>query len=186
MYDIIALTKVIRLEFVALFYICFTECLFLSRVECENIKPAVTISLTPISTLSMMNDMSSPTSFFTLAYTKHRRGMTPPLSLSLTIVFSVCPLILIPWGINEDLVPEWIMYTYPLGVVICAASWEFYVTYGLAGGWRLKSREPWTVHEFPILGGESLNWVLMSSLDSLCLHGLMMAGRSWFANLALT
>lgn len=78
---------------------------------------------------------------------------------------------IIPWGIRVHILPAWVLNTYLLATAICAMGWEIWVTYGLAGGWRLLSREP---ERYPVWGCESLNWVVMASLDSACIHVLMM------------
>lgn len=79
---------------------------------------------------------------------------------------------LLPWLIGWHLLPCWVASSWVAGTLLCSVLWEIFVTFGLAGGLPVSKREP---ARYPILGGETMNWLLMSALDSsVVLHALMM------------
>lgn len=102
------------------------------------------------------------------------QGIFPFIEILLTIewIITLIPPIIIPWFVKFNILPFWTIYSYFTGILLCAFLWEIYVTFGLVGGLCVKKREP---NDYPILGSKSMNWLLMSSLDSfLVLHLLMM------------
>lgn len=102
-----------------------------------------------------------------------------PVVLLLEYLFGIGPPMALPWLIGLKLIPCWVASSYIAGLVICAVTWEIFVTFGIAGGLSFTQREP--NDDNPFLASVSMNWVLMSSLDcGLVLHILMMGSALFF------
>ena len=100
---------------------------------------------------------------------------TKPAMLVAQYVFAfACPIVY-PWAVGFGVLPMWVLYSYLAGMVFCYFAWEMWVTWGLAGGKSFMVREP---NQFPILNGNAMNCILMSSMDSLVLQ-LMLFFALW-------